>query len=111
MKYSYDFGGLPYRVHGNDQLEVDYASNIFYDKFGSRLEMVYGNGAVTTYGYRTDNRRLLNVKASLPNGGYTFHNFNFTYDKVGNVTSLQNTALPPATNSIGGPENQDLRLR
>jgi len=42
----------------------------------------------------TDNRRLLEVTATLPTG-YTFHNFNFTYDKVGNVTSLQNTALPP----------------
>ena len=42
VKYTYDFGGLPYRVHGNDdQLEVDYASNLFYDKFGSRLQMVY----------------------------------------------------------------------
>jgi YD repeat-containing protein len=48
VKYTYDFGGLAYRVHGNDdQLEVDYASNIFYDKFGKRLSMTNGNGVVT----------------------------------------------------------------
>jgi hypothetical protein len=47
VKYSYDSGGLVNRVHGNDdQLEVGYASNITYDKFGQRLSMTNGNGAV-----------------------------------------------------------------
>jgi hypothetical protein len=104
VKYFYDSGGLVNRVHGNDdQLEVDYAARIDYDKFGLRLLLDAGNGVRTTYAYRPDNRRLANVQASLPNGGYTFHNFNFTYDPVGNLTQLQNNALRPATNSIGGP--------
>src|SRR5262249_59539362 len=91
------------RVHGtDDQLEVDYASNILYDKFGQRLSMTNGNGVVTTYAYRQDNRRLLNMQATLP-VGYTFNNFNFAYDKVGNLLTLQNTAHPPHRNSIGGP--------
>jgi hypothetical protein len=72
-------------------------------KFGSRLSMANGNGVVSTWAYRPDNRRLLEVTARLPTG-YTFHNFNFTYDKVGNVTSLQNASLPPAT--IGGPASR-----
>src|SRR5262249_26414202 len=102
VPYFYDFGGLVTRVHGtDDQLEVDYASNILYDKFGQRLSMTNGNGVVTTYAYRQDNRRLLNVQATLP-VGYTFNNFNFAYDKVGNLLTLQNTAKPPPTNSIGG---------
>jgi hypothetical protein len=52
------------------------------------------------------------VQATLP-VGYTFNNFNFTYDKVGNVTQLQNTAQPPGSftggslgNDIGGPETK-----
>src|SRR5262249_56281861 len=103
VPYFYDFGGLVTRVHGtDDQLEVDYASNILYDKFGQRLSMTNGNGVVTTYAYRQDNRRLLNVQATLP-VGYTFNKFNFAYDKVGNLLTLQNTAKPPPTNSIGGP--------
>jgi hypothetical protein len=69
-------------------------SNITYDKFGSRLSMTAGNGVVTTYAYRPDNRRLLNEQATLPIG-YTFNNFNFTYDQIGNLTGLQNTAQPP----------------
>jgi hypothetical protein len=34
------------------------------------------------------------VQAKLPIG-YTFNNFNFTYDPVGNLTALRNTAQPP----------------
>jgi RHS repeat-associated protein len=110
VTYFYDYGGLVTRVHGNDdKLQQDYATNIAYDKFGQRLQMVYGNGVTTAYAYRADNRRLLNVQATLPIG-YTFHNFNFTYDKVGNLTQLQNTAQMPGSftggslgNNIGGP--------
>jgi RHS repeat-associated protein len=116
VPYFYDFGGLAERVHGTDDaLEVDYASAIAYDKFGQRLSMTNGNGVVTTYAYRPDNRRLLNVQATLPIG-YTFNNFNFTYDNVGNLLTLQNTAQMPLTfigssttlatslgNAIGGP--------
>jgi hypothetical protein len=58
--------------------------------------MTNGNGVVTAYTYRPDNRRLLNVQATLPIG-YTFNNFNFTYDKVGNLLTLQNTAQMPGT--------------
>jgi len=48
VQYFYDFGGLPERVHGNDDaLELNYASNIAYDKFGQRLSMIAGNGVVT----------------------------------------------------------------
>jgi hypothetical protein len=67
--------------------------------------MANGNGAVSTYAYRTDNRPLLEVTATLPSG-YTFHDLNFTYDKVGNILSQQNAAQPPAKNSIGRPESK-----
>jgi hypothetical protein len=109
VTYTYDFGGLPYRVHGNDdRLETDYAANLFYDKFGHRLQMVNGNGVITTYAYDKATQRVTNIQAALPPvpTGYVFHNFQFGYDPVGNVTSLTNAALPPATNSIGGPESK-----
>jgi YD repeat-containing protein len=105
VQYFYDSGGLVNRVHGNDdQLEVNYASAIAYDKFGQRLSMTNGNGVITTYAYRPDNRRLANVQATLPTGSI-FHNFFFTYDAVGNLTQLQNQAQPigAGANAIGGP--------
>src|SRR5262249_40477191 len=80
-----------------------------YDKFGQRLSMTYGNGAVTTYAYRPDNRRLANMKATLAIG-YTFNDFAFSYDPVGNLTRLQKNAQFPGSfaggnlgNAIGGP--------
>src|SRR5262249_4193895 len=108
--YFYDSGGLVNRVHGNDdQLEVDYAARIDYDKFGQRLLIDTGNGTRTTYAYHEQTRRLTNVTATLAMG-YTFNNFAFTYDPVGNLTQLRNNAQFPGSftggnlgNAIGGP--------
>jgi RHS repeat-associated protein len=63
---------------------------------------------VTTYAYDKATQRIANIQAALPPvpAGYVFNNFQFGYDPVGNVTSLTNAALPPATNSIGGPESK-----
>jgi RHS repeat-associated protein len=110
VNYFYDAGGLVTRVHGNDdQVEVNYASNITYDKFGQRLSMTYGNGAINTYAYDPLTQRLAQVKATLAIG-YTFNDFAFTYDNVGNLTRLQNNAQFPGSftggnlgNAIGGP--------
>ena len=110
VRYSYDFGGLVNRVAGNDdQLETAYAARIDYDKFGQRLLIDTGNGTRTTYAYRADNRRLASVKATLAMG-YTFNDFAFTYDPVGNLTQLRNNAQFPGSftggnlgNAIGGP--------
>jgi hypothetical protein len=110
VKYFYDSGGLVNGVTGNDdQLETAYAARIDYDKFGQRLLLDTGNGTRTTYAYRPDNRRLASVKATLAMG-YTFNDFAFTYDPVGNLTQLQNNAQFPGSftggnlgNDIGGP--------
>jgi RHS repeat-associated protein len=110
LTYSYDSGGLVRAVSGNDSaLNEDYAPRIDYDKFGQRLLLDTGNGTRTTYTYHPLNRRLTNVKASL-GIGYTFHDLAFSYDTVGNLTNLENRALPPGTfpgpglgNAIGGP--------
>ena len=110
LTYSYDSGGLLRAVSGNDSaINENYAGRIDYDKFGQRLLLDTGNGTRTTYAYDPLNRRLTNVKASLAIG-YTFHDLAFAYDPVGNLTSLENRALPPGTfpgpglgNSIGGP--------
>ena len=96
VRYFYDSGGLVTRVAGNDdQLETAYAARIDYDKFGQRLLIDTGNGTRTTYAYRADNRQLTNVKATLAMG-YTFNDFAFTFDNVGNLTGLQNNVQPPA---------------
>src|SRR5262249_53428852 len=110
VRYSYDSGGLVTRVVGNDDaLETAYAARVDYDKFGQRLLLDIGNGTRTTYAYDPLTRRLINVKATLAIG-YTFHDLTTSYAPVGNVTSLEKRAAPPAPfpgpglgNAIGGP--------
>jgi RHS repeat-associated protein len=114
VTYNYDSGGLVNRVSGIDSNSSDvYAPRVDYDKFGQRLLVDFGNGARSTYAYDEATRRITSVKASLPNG-YTFHDLAFTYDKVGNLTKLQNNAIPPGDfpgpglgNAIGGPWTKD----
>jgi hypothetical protein len=110
VKYSYDSSALVNGVAGNDdQLETNYAARVDYDKFGQRLLLDIGNGTRTTYAYDPLNERLTNVQATL-SIGYTFHNFLFGYDAVGNLTRLQNQVQFPGSftggnlgNAIGGP--------
>jgi RHS repeat-associated protein len=110
LTYSYDSGGLVRSVSGNDSaLNEVYAGRIDHDKFGEQLLLDTGNGTRTTYAYDPLTRRLTNVQASLAIG-YRFHDLAFAYDAVGNLTSLENRALPPGTfpgpglgNAIGGP--------
>jgi len=75
----------------------------------NRSSLEARNGTRTTYAYDPLNRRLANVQATLA-VGYRFHDLAFAYDVVGNLTSLENRALPPGTfsgpglgNAIGGP--------
>ena len=118
VTYNYDSGGLVNRVSGTDSNSSDvYAPRVDYDKFGQRLLVDFGNGARTTYAYDAKTRRIVSVKASLPNG-YTFHDLAFTYDKVGNLTQLKNNAIRPGDFPGPGPRqrhrrslDQGLRLR
>jgi RHS repeat-associated protein len=110
LTYAYDSGGLLRAASGNDSaINEVYAGRIDYDKFGQRLLIDIGNGTRTTYTYDPLNRRLANAQATLAIG-YRFHDLAFGYDAVGNLTSLENRALPPGTfpgpglgNAIGGP--------
>jgi hypothetical protein len=110
VTYNYDSGGLVRRVSGTDSNSSDvYVPRVDYDKFGQRVLVDVGNGTRTTYAYDPQIRRLASVKATLA-VGYTFHDLAFSYDQVGNLTSLKNKATPPGSfpgpglgNAIGGP--------
>ncbi|MBK7575360.1 MAG: hypothetical protein IPI26_08930 [Elusimicrobia bacterium] len=74
MKSVTDAGGAPYAA-----LTYDLAAA------GQPATLTYGNGTVTTYAYRADNRMMQNITAQK--GSQTLLNLSYTYDKSANVKS------------------------
>ena len=96
--YNYDLGGnLASVTHNISDVNKQYVDTIFYDKFGSRAYMKYGNGAVTTYSYDSL-RRMSNLNVVSAN--QTIINNIYGYDKVNNITSIVNDRNPIA-NKLG----------
>ena len=88
VNYDYDDAGQLNSVSGTrDVEEYDYVSDIRYDKFGDRVYMQYGNGAVTTYQYTPQMRRLRYLTVKGLYGNDTIRTA-FTYDPVGNIKSV-----------------------
>ena len=106
LTYHYDSGGLVNQVTGTKGRNTyTYVSSLEYDKFGSRAFIKYGNGVSTTYAYNPLNRRLAGLQTG-PNGGSLFQNTSYTYDNVGNLTSLANNVAVEPNDQLGGPTSQ-----
>ena len=102
--YNYDLGGnLASVTHNISDVNKQYVDTIFYDKFGSRAYMKYGNGAVTTYAYDSL-RRLSNLNVISAN--QTIINNIYGYDKVNNITSIVNDRNT-ITNKLGARMNHN----
>jgi RHS repeat-associated protein len=102
----YDSGGnLKSASSEKNGFRYNYLKNLSYDKFEQRVQLVQGNGIVTTYTYDAQTRRLHNLTAGR-SGGTQFQNLAYGYDKVGNILSLANTVPVPTGNTYGGPVTQ-----
>ncbi|MFC0629526.1 RHS repeat protein, partial [Kribbella deserti] len=114
LTYGYDSGGQVNTATGvKGTYNYTYLSRLEYDRFGQRVFQVTGNGTRTSYTYNSLDRRLENLKTQLKAdiaGGYTFQNINYTYDNVGNITTITNTAAAPTTSDVGqrvgGPSSE-----
>ncbi|MEV7523613.1 SpvB/TcaC N-terminal domain-containing protein [Streptomyces sp. NPDC091371] len=104
LTYDYDSGGQVGRATGSKNgTGYTYLDRVDYDKFGQKILQQTGNGVRTTYAYDAEDRRLGALKSVAP-GGTAFQNLGYTYDKIGNITSLANNA--PQGGDIGGPSSQ-----
>ncbi|MFG2053333.1 SpvB/TcaC N-terminal domain-containing protein [Micromonospora sp. NPDC048930] len=113
LTYHYDSGGQADAATGSKgEYTYPYLKQLTYDKFEQRILLVTGNGTRTTYAYGDADRRVATIKASLAQG-YVFENLNYTYDNVGNVTSLRNDTVAPSSPDVGmqvgGPSSQTFR--
>jgi len=92
VHYVYDKGGAVKSVYGTKFIDrYDYVKQISYDEFGQRVYIKYGNDVETTYTY-DPNRRWLTKLYTKNSAGTILQNTGYTFDKVGNVLSLNNAA-------------------
>ena len=100
--YTYDLGGNLTQMSGevNSQL-YNYIEEIRYDYFEMPTYIEYGNGAKTTYTYTPELRRT-NVMRVRAADNQNLLNNSYSYDMVGNVTSIISNASFHSGNNIGG---------
>jgi YD repeat-containing protein len=70
-----------------------YVTSVDYDERGQRRSIVLGNGVTTTYAYDRETFRLLRL-TSVSGAGTKLQDLRYTYDPVGNVTHLDDEAVP-----------------
>ncbi|MFE2722757.1 SpvB/TcaC N-terminal domain-containing protein [Kitasatospora sp. NPDC059327] len=104
LTYDYDSGGHVTRATGvKNGTGYTYLDRLDYDKFEQKILQQTGNGVRTTYTYDAEDRRLAALQSVAPNGT-PFQNLGYTYDNIGNITALANSA--PQGGEIGGPSTQ-----
>ena len=105
VAYKYNKGGnlinIKGIVAGNG---YDYIKRIDYDYYEQRTYLLYGNNTESFYNYTPSLRRLTNLNVKTSTQESLFAN-NYTYDKVGNVTSIGNNAVQNSVNAMGGHYN------
>lgn len=103
LDYAYNRGGL---LNGMTSqkfgAEYEYIKRLSYDKFEQRVRLTYGNDTETTYAYEPERRRLQFMTASTAFGRKMMDNV-YTYDDVTNIKTIQNQALKPDLDRMGGP--------
>lgn len=102
VTYSYDLGGNVNKISGFvNENTYDYVKQIDYNSFGQRNYIRYGNDTETFYSYLETSRRLKTLYAKTSSDESFLDNV-YTYDKVGNITQLVNSAASNNNNSMGG---------
>ena len=94
----YDSGGNLNAVDGTlNGRPYQYLKELDYDQFEQRIFLKVGNGVETKYTYAADNRRLNRLVSGSP-GKNAMQDMAYSYDAVGNINSLIDSAPIPRTN-------------
>lgn len=67
---------------------TNFISSITYNAKGQRERILYGNNTVTGYNYNTETYRLTRLLTTAGFGQNILQDLNYTYDPVGNITSV-----------------------
>ncbi|MBK8644836.1 MAG: insecticidal toxin complex protein [Saprospiraceae bacterium] len=79
--------------HYHNEQTATYIKDIDYNEKGQRNKIVYGNNVTTRYAYDEKTFRLSNLKSSKANGDL-LQDLYYTYDAVGNITTIEDKAIP-----------------
>jgi RHS repeat-associated protein len=94
VSVAYNLAGLPNRIQRKPSGGSfnDIVSSLDYSPAGQVTTTVFGNGASTTRTYNGSAMYRLSQLRTRAQGGTKVQDFAYTYDPVGNITLLNNTA-------------------
>lgn len=72
---------------------IPYIKNIDYNEKGQREKIVYGNDVATKFSYDKKTFRLKQLESKKQNNEI-LQNLHYTYDPVGNITAIEDKAIP-----------------
>ncbi|MFN7774686.1 toxin TcdB middle/N-terminal domain-containing protein, partial [Flavobacterium sp.] len=99
--YNYDLGGNVTAIFGDiNGTPTNYVKRVDYDYYEQKTYMQFGNGTETYYTYNNIDRKLDNLKVKTSNGNDLYNN-RYSYDFIGNIKSIHNTA-PSTSNDMAG---------
>lgn len=75
-----------------DTTPTEFVTDIDYNARGQRASIAYGNDVTTEYSYEVETFRLSTLTTTHNTLGTTYQHLEFTYDPVGNVVSIEDTA-------------------
>lgn len=108
INYFYNLGGNLSQMTGDlNGEDYDYIKRIEYDHYEQKSYLLYGNNTETFYDYTPALKRLNNLNVKTSDGQDLFNN-NYKFDKIGNVTKIENTAGITA-NNMAGAYNHDFK--
>ena len=100
VSYDYNLGGMLKGIQGNKSGNLrTYVRDIRYNKFELKDSVAYGNGTRARYEY--DSLLRLSHLYSWDTSGYALQSISYTYDSVGNITNIANSAVMLST-GLGG---------
>jgi RHS repeat-associated protein len=94
----YGEGGLLKMVElkkATSTIFVPYVTNIIHNAKGQREHIYYGNETKTKYEYNPKNYRVTRILTTKDLGATILQDLRYTYDAVGNITTIWNYALEP----------------
>jgi RHS repeat-associated protein len=105
VEYTYNRAGNLQSMQGKKESHTyDYIKQLSYDEFEQRKYLKYGNDTETNYTYDPVMRRLQQLQ--VRSGSRQVMNNSYSYDLVGNVLGIKNTA-PIVNNTLGGTSNHE----